>query len=1669
MFSKAPSRRSAWLVLGLILTLLFPALPQPTAPAGAAARSSPARWTVMIYMVADNNLEDAGIDDFLEMAVAGSNEDLNILVQFDRISGYDNRYGDWTSTKRFRVTAGMTPTAENALMDIGEANMGHPQTAVDFVNWARQNYPADHYALVFWNHGGGWLDAFATRRTGVEDFCWDDTDGDFLTSAELYQIMDSVTAHGASPIDLVGFDACLMGMWEVDNQLQPFAAVSVSSEETEPWDGWPYHTILSDLKASPGWTPQEWGADIVQRYYESYGNSETQSAKDLGPAYDALNQAVDHLAMVLIVGESLYHNAYDQARNAAQYFSSPDFIDLYDFAQEVYQRVPDLGVRAAAEVVMAAVEGAVLLERHGPYWPGAHGIDFYFPNNLGNWSAYQALRSSQLTYWDEFVQHHLGGNAPLGRIAGQVTRAQDGEPLAGATVTATAAGHAGLSTLSGTDGSYGLFLPVDHYDLQAEKHGYITQVITDVVVLDGLTTTADLSLTAVPIIIVQPPALQSSLYPDQSTAQTLWITNSGEAELTFSIHEATRTLALPGGLLERPRAEPVVDAAAWAQVQAAGQARVLIYLRELADLSPAYGLGDWATRGEFVYRRLQETAERSGGGLRDYLEQAGAEPRVLLAANAIAATVDASLLQEIAARPEVAAIGPNGSVAVAPLTPAQAAAAVEAVEWNIQKIRADEVWAVLGITGTGATIGIVDTGVAYTHPALVKQYRGNLGGGSYDHNHNWFDYTGTYPSQPGDGQGHGTFVIGIAVGDDGGSNQIGVAPGARWIAYKAFTDGGMATEEALHAALDWMLAPTDLGGGDPRPDLRPPIGLNPWGEWDSCSGEFLPDIMAWQAAGMLPVFALAGNGPACNSVRSPGDLGQTFTGGATDAADVIAPFSPRGPGCYGVIKPDVSAPGVNVRSSQPGGGYAVWSGTSIAIPHLAGVAALVSSADPSLGMEQVWSIITATALCIEDLSCGGTPCPDGANNVYGWGRLDAFQAVSLALGGLAVDIPWLSEAPTAGTLAPGQGLSITVTFDTSGLAVGLYRAALEVENNDPDNPLVRLPVTLTVQPCDAVVADFLWAPLTPTAGQPVTFTAVASGTPPIAYVWDLGDGTAASGQVISHTYLVPGPYTVVLTATNCGTATFVVAHALTVTPACEPVQQAGFDWQPRVPMVSQPVTFTAWAGGWLTETVDGVEHAGSMSSLALDAAGRPHIAYYARSGLYYAYHDGTAWQVGRVDGLPDEETGWYPSLALDASGHPHVTYFESVTGHSAGDLRYAYHDGTSWHLETVDSAGDVGRWSSLALDAAGLPHVSYYDATAQSLKYARYDGTAWMSETVSAAVDVGTSLALDTSGWPHIAFNSGGRLLYASHDGADWQIGVVDGVPGDETGWYPSLRLDAADRPHISYYEYATGHSATDLKYARYDGAAWHIETVDDEGDVGAMSSLALDAAGRPHVAYAAGWPFGDLRYVWYDGLAWRIQTVDSAGLVGLTMSLALDGEDRPHVSYYDATHQDLRYAWQEDEPTPPLTYTWDLGDGTRATGGVVGHAYTAAATYTVRLTATNCGGALAVATSTLVVLPCTPQASFSWEPLTPTAGLPVTFTALSTGLPPFTFTWDFGDGTAGSGSVALHTYAAAGAYTVVVTASNGCGQDHARAVLAVRPQEQVSYLLYLPLVLKGW
>ncbi len=462
-----------------------------------------------------------------------------------------------------------------------------------------------------------------------------------------------------------------------------------------------------------------------------------------------------------------------------------------------------------------------------------------------------------------------------------------------------------------------------------------------------------------------------------------------------------------------------IDPAVLAELDAKGEATFWVLFREQVDLSPAFEIRDWDQRGRFVYERLVAAAEESQGGVRDLLKTRGADSTSFWIVNTMCVrSGDTALVHSLAARPEVAEILAPPEVQLIDMVPEEERPHTKSVEWNILRIRANEVWTTYGVRGEGIVIGSIDSGVQFDHPALVEQYRGNLGGGVFDHNYNWYDYAvvcGDPSLVPCDSGSHGTWTTGFAVGDDGDTNQIGVAPGARFILAAGFDEAGMPLPllgETLMASIQWMLAPTDLNNENPRPELRPHVINNSWGSYSGFQF-FQSAIQAWVASGIFTVFALGNDGPSCETGLSPGDYPETYAVGAHDINNDITWFSSRGPSVLGPIKPDIVAPGLSVRSSDPIDSYATGYGTSGASPHVAGTVALMWSLNSALigDIETTRRHLDHAAIDISDLSCGGDP---GNNNVWGEGRLDAFDAVSL----LFIDgfesgdtSAWSSEVP----------------------------------------------------------------------------------------------------------------------------------------------------------------------------------------------------------------------------------------------------------------------------------------------------------------------------------------------------------------------------------------------------------------------------------------------------------------------------------------------------------------------------------------------------------------------------------------------------------------------------------------------------------------------------------
>lgn len=354
--------------------------------------------------------------------------------------------------------------------------------------------------------------------------------------------------------------------------------------------------------------------------------------------------------------------------------------------------------------------------------------------------------------------------------------------------------------------------------------------------------------------------------------------------------------------------------------------------------------------------------------------------------NGLALRATPEVIQKVALQDDVDIVTEDLPVPPPVLLPSLTLQSDSPYTWNIEKIRAQEVWE-MGYNGEGVVVGIFDTGVDGNHPDLASKYRGG--------NNSWFDPHGEYTTphdSAGEYTGHGTHIAGIILGGNASDKHIGVAPGAKWIAAKAWNDQGESTTSTIHEIFQWFMDPD----GDPVTDDAPDLVNNSWsledklfGIFPCCKLDFKDDITAWRMAGIIPVFAAGNSGPWFFTGESPGNYPETIAVGATDPLDSIAFFSSRGPSnCDLSIFPDITAPGVAILSSAPDGNYRSISGTSQASPHVAGTIALMLDANPNLNIDEIESVLKTTATPL------GFFHP---NFTYGWGQLDALEAVSAAL------------------------------------------------------------------------------------------------------------------------------------------------------------------------------------------------------------------------------------------------------------------------------------------------------------------------------------------------------------------------------------------------------------------------------------------------------------------------------------------------------------------------------------------------------------------------------------------------------------------------------------------------------------------------------------------------
>ena len=502
------------------------------------------------------------------------------------------------------------------------------------------------------------------------------------------------------------------------------------------------------------------------------------------------------------------------------------------------------------------------------------------------------------------------------------------------------------------------------------------------------------------------------------------------------------------------------------------------------DLSSYRSSWDKSQKGSFIFKALQENTSISQYAVQKWLSDKGISFKSNLLVNALLVSLDKSQVYEVINRKEVAFIYSNPEIFVTPYQRSSENLSLRsASEWGIEKIKAPAVWA-MGITGKGIVIAGQDTGYDWTHPDLVSAYRGSSKE-TVKHDYHWFDAIdkasplnkdtlnpcGYSIKIPCDDDVHGTHTMGTMVGKDLSGTSIGVAPGATWIGARNM-DRGSGNPFSYLACFDWFLAPRDLNGKNPNPSLAPHVINNSWScpTIEGCLANhidlFEKAITLLRKAGIMVVVSAGNDGGSCETMEEiPVTVSGAFSVGATRSNDSIASFSSRGPAIIlgkKQIKPDVSAPGVSIKSAFPGKKYGSQSGTSMAGPHVAGLAALLFSANPSLigQIDKVEQIIRETSLPLyssqvcSNISGGSYPNP-----VYGYGRIDALAAVKKALSVTSINEsvdPTIQIYPLAGH----QQLYISTEFGKDIFTLTLFDIyGREIMNNqvDQSNSSINLP------------------------------------------------------------------------------------------------------------------------------------------------------------------------------------------------------------------------------------------------------------------------------------------------------------------------------------------------------------------------------------------------------------------------------------------------------------------------------------------------------------------------------------------------------------------------------------------------------------------------------------
>ena len=382
-------------------------VPAPSAPQnkgviwdwlfGKPSPKTPPEWTIMVFVNGKNSLEPFVFTDMNEMEAVGSSSKLNIVVEAGSL-GVETTPGNWKGTRRFLIAkdSNAAKLTSPVVQDMGKVDMGDYKSVIDFGNWAKKTYPANHYMLIIWNHGGGWLKSVnAIVNKGIS---YDDETGNHINTPQMGLIL-----KGIGGVDVYGSDACLMQMAEVVYEIKDYATYIVGSEETEPGDGYTYNTFLGPLAAKPAMTPAELAKTAVEAYanhYQASGEGSTQSFVK-SAAIPGLLDAVN--AFSYAITQAGDKSVVKKAMNSAQSYAITENKDLYHFAQLVTAGTKSADVKAKGKALMNYITGTLVMDnRTTGNYSNSHGIAIYMPQ-MSPENGYADLAWAKYSNWDEFI------------------------------------------------------------------------------------------------------------------------------------------------------------------------------------------------------------------------------------------------------------------------------------------------------------------------------------------------------------------------------------------------------------------------------------------------------------------------------------------------------------------------------------------------------------------------------------------------------------------------------------------------------------------------------------------------------------------------------------------------------------------------------------------------------------------------------------------------------------------------------------------------------------------------------------------------------------------------------------------------------------------------------------------------------------------------------------------------------------------------------------------------------------------------------------------------------------------------------------------------------------------------------------------------------------------